>query len=75
MKLTWADILPLITRYGIEFAYKFWANSQNDAPPTEESWAELRSLAKPYDQYILEAQQRADVAKGADWPQPTPPVT
>lgn len=57
--MTYADLIPLIARYGIEFAYKYWANAQNNATPTESSWAELRALAKPYDQYIEEARARA----------------
>lgn len=68
MNLTWNDILPLIARYGIEFAYKFWANAQNNTVPTEEAWAELRAIAKPYDQYIAEARERAGL------PPVTPPT-
>lgn len=65
--MNWTQLAPLIARYGIEFAYKFWANAKNNAEPTEQEWTELRKIAKPYDQYIEEARVRAGLP-------PSPPA-
>jgi hypothetical protein len=59
----WTILAPIIARYGIEFAYKLWANIQAQGEPTEAQWEELRAVAaKTYDDYIAAAQAKANPA-------------
>lgn len=63
----WAILAPIIARHGVEFAYKLWANINNNAEPTEEDWQLLRGLAeKRFDDYLFEAIRKLN---------PTPGVT
>lgn len=56
----WQALIPIIARYGTEYAYKLWSNIQSKGDPTEEQWEELRKIAaKDYDKYIAEAKARA----------------
>lgn len=52
----WVTLIPIIAKYGIEFAYQFWKNIKTGGEPTEAQWDELKKLAnKSYDDYIAEA--------------------
>lgn len=55
----WTILIPIIAKYGVEFAYQLWANIKA-GDPTEEQWTALRTLAdKSYDDYIAEARAKA----------------
>ncbi len=58
--ITWADLIPLIARYGVEFAYTFWATVKDKSQPTEEDWQSIIKLANtPMAEYIRQARIRA----------------
>lgn len=62
--MTWAQLIPLIAKYGLPWAYQFWQTVQNKENPTEADWQTLLNLAnKPLDQYIAEAKARAAAAE------------
>jgi hypothetical protein len=55
----WPVFLPIIARYGIEFAMQLWQNVKNKAEPTQEQWDALIQLSKKTaDDYLAEAQGR-----------------
>lgn len=63
--MSWELLAPLITRHGVEFAYKLWALAQSKADPTNDDWQELRRLSsKHYDDYIIEATRRLNATPG-----------
>lgn len=56
----WAILIPIIAKYGIEFAYKLWANIKAGGEPTQAQWDELTALSKKtYEDYINEAKTNA----------------
>lgn len=69
----WVTLIPIIARYGVEFAYKLWANIKDNKEPTEADWQALIELGnKSYESYINDAQYRLRLAGGLPTP-PTPP--
>jgi hypothetical protein len=58
--MTWADLAPVIARYGIELAYELWKLATSGGAPTEADWQGLLALArKPMADYLKEARERA----------------
>lgn len=56
--MIWATLIPIIAKYGVEFAYKLWANVQSKQEVTQEQWDELLKLAdKTFDDYLAEAKK------------------
>lgn len=54
--MTWATIIPLITKYGLQWAYDFWNIIKTSGTPTDEQWAALLELnKKTLAQYVDEA--------------------
>jgi hypothetical protein len=59
MNNMWITLLPIIAKYGTEFAYKLWGNIKTNKEPTEADWQELIALSnKSYTDYLNEAQAR-----------------
>ncbi len=57
--MSWALIVELIIKYGVEQAYKIWAIAK-EGEPDEAAWEKLRALSlKTYDEYLAEAKARA----------------
>lgn len=60
-----AILLPIIIRDGIPAAMAIWQLIESKADITQTMWDELEAMSqKTYDDYIREAQARADAAKG-----------
>jgi hypothetical protein len=58
--VTWLDLVPIIARYGVEFAYSFWSTVKDKTQPTEEDWQSILGLVrKPMSEYLAEARVRA----------------
>lgn len=56
--MIWATLIPIIAKYGVEFAYKLWANVSSKQEVTQEQWDELLKLAdKTFDDYLAEAKK------------------
>lgn len=56
----WLDLAPIIAKYGVDFAYKLWANIKAGGDPTEEQWNDLQALAqKNASDYLTEAENAA----------------
>lgn len=52
----WTALIPVMVKYGVEFAYQLWANIKSDKEPTQEDWDKLLALStKTYDDYVNEA--------------------
>ncbi len=63
--MTWAQLIPLITQWGIPYAYEVWMIVTQHANPSQEAWDKLLALsAKSYDEYIRDAQKRAGFPYG-----------
>ena len=70
----WVTLIPIIAKYGVEFAYKLWGNIKNNNEPTEADWQALIELSnKTYEDYLNEAQERLRVANAAARTAATPP--
>ena len=69
--MTWEMLMPVIARYGVEFAYELWNTIKDKHQPTEEDWQIILTLArKPMAEYIQEAKARAALSAV---PQPPAP--
>lgn len=44
--MTWVELLPIIAKYGIEFAYKLWLKLAAGGEPTQTDWDELLGLSR-----------------------------
>ena len=63
--MTWAALLPIIIRDGIPAAMRIWQLINSSEPPTQEEWDRLEALShKTYDDYLREAQERANKRLG-----------
>jgi hypothetical protein len=57
--LAWADLIPLIARYGLPWAIEFWRTVQKHPTPTEEAWAAILAIVnKTEAEYLAEARAR-----------------
>lgn len=66
--MTWTALIPLITQYGLPWAYNFWKIVSGTDTPTEEQWQQLLAMSqKPLAEYIKEA-----AAKAGQAPPPSP---
>lgn len=65
--MSWAAFIPIIAKYGIDFAFRLSENVKKKGDPTAEEWAELRVLAKKHhDDYIAEAQRLYNPTPGTE---------
>jgi hypothetical protein len=61
--MTWAMLLPLITQYGIPYAYKIWQIITTHPEPDQGAWDALLALSqKPLLDYINEARAKLGLA-------------
>jgi hypothetical protein len=59
----WATLLPIIAKYGLDFAYSLWTKIQTGKDPTATDWTELKAFAnKDSEAYLKEACARAGIA-------------
>lgn len=59
--MTWADLIPLIARYGLEWALEFWRTVQKHPTPTEAAWEAVLAITnKTEEEYLKEARARAE---------------
>ena len=67
--MTWAEIVPLIIRYGIPGAHEIVRIISESPTPTPEAWEKLLAVnRKTLDQYVTEAATRLGIT-------PPPPPT
>lgn len=72
--MSWADLAPVIARYGIELAYELWKLAAAGGQPTDADWQSLIALArKPMEEYLTEARARAGLAVPAQVEPTQPP--
>lgn len=63
----WASLLPIIAKYGLDFAYSLWMKIEAGKEPTTADWSELKTFAsKDAEAYLRAACERA----GLDWESP-----
>lgn len=56
--LTWREIIPLIAKHGIPWAFEMWKVFTKYPTPTDEAWNELLALSqKSMAEYIAEAKK------------------
>lgn len=58
----WSTLIPIIAKYGVDFAELLWQKWATGANPTSADWADLRSLNQktPHD-FLAEALARAGI--------------
>lgn len=57
--MNWAVLIPIIAKYGIDFALKIWQKWSSGKDPTEADFLELQLLAnKDADAYEKEAREK-----------------
>lgn len=59
----WTALLPIIAKYGLDFAYALWVKIEAGLEPTAQDWAELKGFAsKDAEAYLRAACERAGLA-------------
>ena len=57
--MTWAELIPIIAKYGIPYAFELWKVITKYPAPTAEAWNALfESTQKTLEDYIAEERAR-----------------